>query len=221
MIPPQQGKIVEESTDGTNCIGIVEFSGKRRPVYLNLVPDAHIGDCVKFQAGFATERVEDCPEASDSSAEPDSFPDTSAVESYSLLCGLDPAQLRKLLPLALEESFASGEIVFHSGQRSLYLHLIVSGEIALEDDSCRPPLHIQTLIAGDALGWSALTREAQTHFQARAITPVSTLAFDGAQMRAACDRDPVMGYALMKRLLETVTDRLDKLRAKLVPAAAS
>jgi hypothetical protein len=38
-------------------------------------------------------------------------------------------------------------------------------------------------------------------------------------MRAACDRDPALGYALMKRLLEIVTERLDALRMKLAERA--
>jgi len=35
------------------------------------------------------------------------------------------------------------------------------------------------------------------------------------ELRAACDQDPAMGYALMKRLLELVTERLDATRMKL------
>jgi len=66
------------------------------------------------------------------------------------------------------------------------------------------------------MGWSALTKEARAHFQARALSPVSTIAFPSERLRKACERDPAMGYLLMKRLLEVVTERLDATRARLV-----
>ena len=66
------------------------------------------------------------------------------------------------------------------------------------------------------MGWSALSAESYTHFQARALSTVSTVAFSSERIREACDRDPEMGYALMKRLLELVTERLDSTRMQLV-----
>jgi CRP-like cAMP-binding protein/hydrogenase maturation factor len=221
MILSQHGKIVEESTDGMNRIGIVEFDGKRRPVYLSLVPGSRVGDYVKFQAGFATESAA-APDNGAAAGEASGFqPDLLDIQAYGLLRDLDPQQLRKLLPLAQEEYFAAGDTIFGSGEQSLFLHLIVSGEVGLYDDSLKPRVKVQTLTSGDAAGWSALTLEAETHFQARALTAVSTLAFDGAQMRAACERDPVMGFALMKGLLEMVTERLDAVRAKLFQTTAT
>jgi CRP/FNR family cyclic AMP-dependent transcriptional regulator len=55
---------------------------------------------------------------------------------------------------------------------------------------------------------------AQPHFQGRALRPVSTVASPGDRFREACDRDPEMGYALLKRLLELVTERLDATRMR-------
>jgi hydrogenase maturation factor len=57
MASPLPGKILEVYTDGDNRIGLVEFGGKRRAIYLSLVPEAQVGDHVRFRAGFATERV--------------------------------------------------------------------------------------------------------------------------------------------------------------------
>jgi CRP-like cAMP-binding protein len=69
---------------------------------------------------------------------------------------------------------------------------------------------------GDAIGWSSLTPGHRTHFQARALSAVDTVAFPGDRLRSACERDPAMGYALMKQLLELVTERLDAARMQLV-----
>jgi CRP/FNR family cyclic AMP-dependent transcriptional regulator len=140
------------------------------------------------------------------------------AHAYRLLSELEPKHLRKLLPLAEDRQFAAGQIIFQEGDRSSSLHLIVSGEVVLEIVVRGQIVRVKTLYAGEAMGWSALTVGCQTHFQARALTPVSTIAFPGDQIREACDRDPEMGYALLKRLLELVTERLDATRMQLVNA---
>jgi CRP-like cAMP-binding protein/hydrogenase maturation factor len=216
------GKILVESRDGENRIGVVEFDGKRRSVYLNLVPDAHSGDFVRFRAGFATEQVdgENAGARASGGGAREREPDLTMVRAYRVLSELEPIQLQKLLPLAEEVHFKAGQIIFQAGEPSVHLHLLVSGVVALEEVSGWNAVQVQTLHAGDAMGWSALTGEARTHFQARAITDVSTVAFEGGPMREACERDPVLGYALMKRLLEMVTDRLDALRMKVTEQSA-
>ena len=82
----------------------------------------------------------------------------------------------------------------------------------VDGNSC---VAVQTLHTGDAMGWSALNPGARTHFQARALSRVATVAFSGDLLRALCEKDPAVGYALMKRLMELVTERLDALRMKL------
>ena len=144
---------------------------------------------------------------------PDQF--IEMTRAYQLLSGLDPEQLRKLLPLAEEKHFDSGQILFHEGDRSSYLYLIVSGEVALETTKGRGTIRVQTLHSGEAMGWSALSADSHTHFQARALSPVTTVAFPSARIREACDRDPSMGFAVMKRLLDVVTERLDATRMQL------
>jgi hydrogenase maturation factor len=208
------GRIVAEHTEDNNRIGLVEFERKRRTVYLNLVPEAAVGDCVRFHAGFATELVEPC-ETEDNSGIPPPLATVESMHAYKLLSELEPRQLRKLLPLALDCRFAAGQIVFHAGEKSHFLHLIVSGDVTLEVNVGAKVVPVFTLHAGDAMGWSAITSEAVTHFQALAVTPVSTVAFPGAELRAACDDDHAMGYALLKPLLELVTNRLDATRVTL------
>lgn len=138
------------------------------------------------------------------------------AQTYRMLSELDPQQLRKLVPLAEHKQYYTGQVIFHIGDQSSFFHLIVSGDVALEQVAGGKPVRLQTLHHGDAMGWSALTKEARAHFQARALAPVSTIAFPGERLRKACERDPAMGYLLMKRLLEVVTERLDATRARLV-----
>ena len=54
------GKILEEYTVRRNRLGLVQFVDTTRPIFLDLVPEAHTGDYVRVHVGFATEKV---PEA--------------------------------------------------------------------------------------------------------------------------------------------------------------
>jgi hydrogenase expression/formation protein HypC len=53
------GKIVEENLVHNNRIGVVQFGGTKRPVFLDLVPDAHQGDYVLVHVGFAISKVDE------------------------------------------------------------------------------------------------------------------------------------------------------------------
>jgi len=217
---PMQGKVIEVYKEGANRIGLVQFDGKRRAIYLSLIPDVQAGDEVLFHAGFATERLPREESARDEEQSGEAVPRTRRTRleiggAYRLLSELDPPQLRKLIPLAEDREYASGQIIFPSGVTSSFLHLIVSGDVALEAISQGASDEVQTLHAGDAMGWSAITGESLTHFQARALTPVTTIALPGIQLRAACENDPALGYALMKRLVELAAERLDAMRLKL------
>jgi CRP-like cAMP-binding protein len=144
------------------------------------------------------------------------------AHAYRLLSELDPRQLRKLLPLAEERQYEKDEIIFREGDKSAYLSLIVSGEVVLEKVAGDEVVRIQTLRPGEAMGWSALTTDGHAQFRARALSPVEAIAFPSERLREACDRDPEMGYHLMKQLLQVVAQRLDAVReqASSVPGKA-
>lgn len=126
-----------------------------------------------------------------------------------LLRGLDPHHLHKLAGLALEARFDHDHVVFHQGDLTAFFYLIVSGSVELESTGGVGGKHLQTLHAGEAFGWSSVLDGERKHSQARALSDVVALAFDGCELRRACDRDPEFGYALTKRLLSVVAGRLE------------
>ena len=177
---PVPGRIIEVYSEGSNRIGLVEFDGKRRAIYLSLVPDAKAGDHVRFHAGFATERADpnenQTAEASTDWAGHNEKVNTGfeTCRASRLLSELDPRQLRKLIPLAQNEVFEAGELIFKAGDKSRALHLIASGSVALEEISGTQAVPVQTLRAGMMrMGWvGAHYSGARTHFQARALSRV-------------------------------------------------
>jgi CRP-like cAMP-binding protein len=84
--------------------------------------------------------------------------------------------------------------------------------IALEVEEPGHTLRVQTLSAGDELGWSALLMASGKYFQARALEPVEALALDAPELLAACKKDPSFGFAFLYRLLGVVAGRLEATR---------
>jgi CRP-like cAMP-binding protein len=137
---------------------------------------------------------------------------------YRVLSELDPQQLKKVLPLTQEMNFEKGSLLFQEGAHSEFLHLIVAGKVALEMNVGDRMIVVQTAQPGETVGWSAMSEDSITHFQARALSSVKTVAFPGKRLQDACNRDPEMGYALTKQLLALVTERLDATRMQVVDA---
>jgi hypothetical protein len=78
------------------------------------------------------------------------------------------------------------------------------------------PLPLETIVAGEVLGWSWLVPPYRWHFDARAATPVLALALDGECVRVKCERDEGLGYQVLKRFAPVIAHRLEITRARLI-----
>jgi len=74
---------------------------------------------------------------------------------------------------------------------------------------------VDTLDAGEVVGWSWLVPPYRWSFDGRAVAESSLVAFDGACLRGKCDDDPRLGYALMQRVSHEMFDELRAARVRL------
>jgi CRP/FNR family cyclic AMP-dependent transcriptional regulator len=139
----------------------------------------------------------------------------AAAKEHELLKGFEPRHLEKLAGLARDAEFNGDTVIFRQGEKVSFFYLITQGRVVLESVVKGQRIAVQTLQAGDAMGWSAVTDANGAHFDARALSPVRAIAFDGAQLRAACESDPTFGYVMMKALFSLVTERLDATRIQM------
>jgi CRP/FNR family transcriptional regulator, cyclic AMP receptor protein len=127
-----------------------------------------------------------------------------------------PEYLATLAALAKQVRFDAGQVIFREGDLYSVFYLLGEGMVALELESPDGVLRVQTLYAGDELDWSAVLPHAGKHFQARALSPVAALAFEGEQLLATFKRDPEFGLAFMLRLMGVVSERLRATRVQLI-----
>jgi CRP-like cAMP-binding protein len=126
-----------------------------------------------------------------------------------------PQHIEKLASMATRVRFERDQVIFREGDECGEFYLIMTGLVALEIAARDHVLRVQTLSAGDELGWSAILMGRRKHFQARALERVDALAFDGGELLAACKEDPSFGFVLMHRLLSVVSERLQATRLQL------
>jgi CRP/FNR family transcriptional regulator, cyclic AMP receptor protein len=122
----------------------------------------------------------------------------------------------RLAELAQPVHFDAGQIIFHEGDDYSVFYLLGEGMVSLEIEAPGQVLRVQTLYAGDELDWSAVLPHAGKHFQARALTPVTALAFEGEQLLASFEADAAFGLAFMLRLMGVVSERLRATRVQLL-----
>lgn len=111
--------------------------------------------------------------------------------------------------------FKRGDHVFREGDPANAFYAIRNGAVALELGA-PSTLMIETLHAGDVLGWSWLFPPYRIRYDARAMEEVHAIAFDGACLREKCEADHDLGYELMKRFAQIITTRLQATRLRLL-----
>jgi CRP/FNR family cyclic AMP-dependent transcriptional regulator len=140
----------------------------------------------------------------------------STLRHHPFVLEFEARHVERLAALAKDVRFDRNHVIFREGDECSEFYLVVNGLVALEIAAPGHTFRVQTLFAGDELGWSALLMGSGKHFQARALERVEALAFEGADLLAACREDPAFGFALMQRLLGVVAERLQATRLQLL-----
>jgi CRP-like cAMP-binding protein len=131
--------------------------------------------------------------------------------------GLRPETIELVAGCGSNVQFEQGALIFREGEQADAFYLLRHGSIAIEAYApTSGPLVIETLETGDVLGWSWLFAPHRWHFDAHALTAVRATAFDGACLRGKCDADPQLGYELVSRFAQTLIERLQWTRLRLL-----
>ena len=142
---------------------------------------------------------------------------SEAITKHAFFHGMKPEHLAMLTNGAKATEFKAGGVLFRQGEPASQFYLIESGKIALEaHEPADGTMLVQTLGAGEVLGWSWLFPPFVWHFQARAIEPTNVIILSGAHLLIAAERYHDFGYELMKRVAQVVIHRLQATRKQLL-----
>ncbi|OQX11682.1 MAG: hypothetical protein BWK76_18815 [Desulfobulbaceae bacterium A2] len=140
-----------------------------------------------------------------------------ALAGHPFCRGLDDEYRRLLSGCANRWIIAPGNFLYREGEPGHHCHLLCQGSVALEVHlPGRGPLTVETLGAGDVLGWSWLVPPYRARFDARVLETLTVLSIEAACLRHLCERDHEFGFALYQRFLPLVAERLAATRLRLV-----
>ncbi len=135
------------------------------------------------------------------------------VRDHALFAGLGEAFVETVAGCGRNAAFRQDEYLFRAGAPANVFYLLRHGAVSLE--CLVPGRGVRSFISlgpGAIVGVSWLSPPYVWDFDARAIRPIRALAFDAACLRAKCEDDPAIGYALMQRLTPVLIQRLQAAR---------
>ena len=143
------------------------------------------------------------------------------VALHPFLAGMNPTQLALLTDCAIPVQFKKGQTILREGDMANRFYLIERGKVVLESgEGFGEPVVIETIGAGDLLGWSWMFPPYVWHFTARAAEPTEAIFFYGTILREYCERDHSLGYDLFKRMTPIMMKRLQSARRNMLSVHA-
>ena len=139
------------------------------------------------------------------------------LAGHPLFRDLAPEHLQVLLSCACMSTLNEGEYLFREGDGSSRFYAVIDGRVALElHVPGRGPVVLQTLGAGELIGWSWLVPPFRKQFDARAVQKCRLVQVEGDKVRTECQRDSNLGYALLSRVSQVMSQRLQATLLQLV-----
>jgi CRP-like cAMP-binding protein len=135
------------------------------------------------------------------------------VHAHPFFAGLPRDLVTFIAGCGANVVFPTSGYVFREGRPADRFYLLRHGRVSLEIfRPGRGPRSFQTLGPGEVLGASWLAEPYLWSYDARALERVRAVAFDAVCLREKCDADPAVGYALMKRFVPIMVERLQAAR---------
>jgi CRP/FNR family transcriptional regulator, cyclic AMP receptor protein len=139
------------------------------------------------------------------------------IDEIPALAGLDPAGRELIAGCGRNVVVPTGAHLFREGDAANTFYAIRRGRVALElVPPAGAPMVIETLDAPEVVGWSWLFPPHRSRFDARVIEELHAIAFDGSCLREKCESDHDLGFELMRRFAQIITDRLQATRLRLL-----
>ncbi|MDR3440895.1 cyclic nucleotide-binding domain-containing protein [Telmatospirillum sp.] len=142
------------------------------------------------------------------------------VATHPFFTGMDPSALEIIVGCCANAVFKTGAHLYRQGEPADKFYLIRDGLVTLEVYvGGRPAIAIETVEAGEIVGWSWLVSPYKWSNDARASGTVRAISIDGACLRRKMEADRVLGYEIYKRFLPVMARRLLNNRERIVELA--
>ena len=141
----------------------------------------------------------------------------TTIATHSFTKEINPRFLHLLNECATFERFGAGQQIFQETFEADRFYLIHSGRVALQTFvPAKGVTTIQTVGAGEALGWSWLYPPYRWHFSAVAVEPVEAAGLCARTLRDRMQENHEFGYEIAMRVGQVMLERLQATRLRLL-----
>ncbi len=147
---------------------------------------------------------------------------TEMLAKIDLFEGLPDEALAAIAALCREESFPADTIICAEGHRADRIYFLQDGMVGLivNPTSLPDPLTLSVLKSpGQPFGWSTVGRHGHYTAQGRALSDVRVISIDGQGLMNYLEQNPVVGFVVMKRVVDVVSGRLRTMRTLVLETA--
>jgi CRP/FNR family transcriptional regulator, cyclic AMP receptor protein len=146
------------------------------------------------------------------------YPDIEKrLAAHPFLEGMTRHHIELLVLCAVPTQFDPGQTIFLEGEPASGFYLVETGNVVLEaKTSDGRQVVVDTVSAGEPLGWSWLFPPYLWHFTARATEQCSAICLSGMLLRQHRDDDLTFSHELFRRTSEVMVRRLQRARGKLI-----
>ncbi|MFW6052213.1 MAG: cyclic nucleotide-binding domain-containing protein [Myxococcota bacterium] len=148
--------------------------------------------------------------------------DAALVGSLPLFAELGAPHRQAVAAIAERVRVPAETVLFAEGDPSDEVYVVAQGRVALSlRRTGRDETLILTVGSGELLGWSALLPLGRRVATGRTVEPTELLRLHGPDLRALCERDHDVGYAVMKQAVHELARRLHDTRLQMLDVFAA
>jgi len=139
------------------------------------------------------------------------------LKRLDIFDNLNKQELEAITEIADIRDCPKATVIFTENQEADALFVLLQGNVALHFEVGR---HEEAIVhsvgAGQAFGWSALIQPYLFTASAKCINNSKLVVIDRYRLRSLLDEDCHMGFVVMEKLAELVSERLKDTRLQLI-----
>jgi len=141
------------------------------------------------------------------------------LRRFPFFAGLTDEELKSIAMISDEKHYEANTFIFRERNKADKLYVLLEGTVDIMVDTDEEGLRhetVSTLSQGDAFCWSAVVEPHILTASAFAATPTNVIAVDGAGLRAMFELDCHLGYRVLQKAAQLVSNRLKDTRIQML-----
>lgn len=138
------------------------------------------------------------------------------LADQKVLQGLLPEDIDLMAGCGHNQVFEAGAFLAKADEAADKFFVVREGKVSVEVNAPTGPLLIETIGAGDLVGWSWLFPPHSWAFDVVALELTRVVVIEAKCLRDKCEADTQFGYRVIRRFTNVIVDRLQSTRMRLI-----